>query len=129
MKRSQTISIVDDDESVRDSLHGLLRTFGFRVAAFESAESFLDSRASLESDCLVLDVGLGGMSGPELQQELASRNASFPIIFITARGSDTLREKLIADGAVACLLKPLNEEDLVAAVKMAVGDHENTDRS
>jgi FixJ family two-component response regulator len=120
MKHNSSISIVDDDESVRESLESLLKSIGFRVSLFAGAEEFLDAKAVQETDCLILDVRLGGMSGPELQRVLATERVPVPIIFITAHGTEELREKLIADGAVDCLLKPFSEERLLEAVDVAV---------
>jgi Response regulator len=118
MKR---ISIVDDDESVRESLESLLKSAGFCVALFDGAETFLGAEGARNSDCLILDVRLGGMSGPELQRILAARHPSLPIIFITAHGTEALRERVIAAGARDCFLKPFNDEKLLAAVEAAVG--------
>jgi len=87
MKRNYSISIVDDDESMRESLESLLKSMGFRVSLFSGAEEFLDARAADRTDCLILDVRLGGMSGPELQRELSTDHPSLPVIFITIRWS------------------------------------------
>ena len=114
------VAIVDDDESVRESLPDLLREFGFEVEAFSSAEEYLDSDALSKTDCLILDVAMPGMSGPELQEELSRRRLAIPIVFITAQGDETLRPRLLAAGAVACLLKPFSETALVSAVRIAV---------
>src|SRR5215207_1792433 len=100
------VSVVDDDESVRESLPDLLRQFGFAAEAFSSAEAFLASKAVGETDCLLLDVAMPGMSGPDLQQELNRRRQRIPIVFITAHGDRALRPRLLADGAVECVLKP-----------------------
>lgn len=124
MKSPSNISIVDDDESVRESLESLLKSFGFRVSLFSGAENFLKAGAADETDCLILDVRLGGMSGPELQRALADSHGSLPIIFITAQGTEALRERVMADGAVDCLLKPFSEEKLLNAVGAAVGESE-----
>ncbi len=121
MKSRSNISIVDDDESVRESLESLLKSFGFEVSLFIGAEDFLKAGAADETDCLILDVRLGGMSGPELQQTLAGSHGSLPIIFITARGTEALRERVMAEGAVDCLLKPFSEEKLLNAIGAAVG--------
>ena len=120
MKSCSRISIVDDDESVRESLEGLLKSFGFQVSLFTGAEEFLEANAADEADCLILDVRLGGMSGPELQHALAGAHASLPIIFITAHGSEALRERVMADGALDCLIKPFSEERLLSAVNTAI---------
>ena len=93
------VSVVDDHESVRESLPDLLQHSGFNVESFSSAEAFLESEAVSESSCLILDVGLPGMSGPDLQLELTRRGLGIPIVFITAQGDQSLRPKLIGLGA------------------------------
>jgi len=114
------VSVVDDSESVRESVPDLLQQFGFAAKAFDSAEAFLASQAVWATDCLVLDVGLPRMSGPELQQELKRRGSRIPIVFITAQGDASLRPRLMAAGAVACLLKPFSDDALFEAVKSAL---------
>jgi FixJ family two-component response regulator len=113
------VAVIDDDESVRESLPDLLREFGFTVQAFASAESFLLSDALGQAHCLVLDVAMPGMSGPDLQSELSRRQLAIPIVFITA-GDEKVRPRVLAGGAVECLLKPFTETALVAAVRKAV---------
>ena len=115
------VSVVDDNESVRESLPDLLQHSGFDVEAFPSAEAFLESEAVSESSCLILDVGLPGMSGPDLQLELTRRGLGIPIVFITAQGDKSLRPRLIGRGAVAVLLKPFSDTALLDAVNTAVG--------
>jgi FixJ family two-component response regulator len=119
-KRPSLISVVDDDESIRESLPDLLRVLGFAAHAFSSAEEFLFSSYREQTSCLILDIAMPGMSGPELQQELTIRQSSIPIIFITAQRDETLRQRLLKLGAVACLLKPFSEVDLVDAVDAAL---------
>ena len=114
-KRS-LISVVDDDESVRESLPDLLGEFGFAAQTFSSAEEFLASDFLDQTDCLILDVAMPGMTGPELQRELAIRRRNVPIIFITAQREEALRPRLLKLGAVECLLKPFNETDLLQAL-------------
>jgi FixJ family two-component response regulator len=114
-KRS-LISVVDDDESVRESLPDLLGEFGFAAQTFSSAEEFLASDFLDQTDCLILDVAMPGMTGPELQRELAIRRRNVPIIFITAQREEALRPRLLKLGAVECLLKPFNETDLLHAL-------------
>ena len=97
-KRSQ-VSIVDDDESIRESLPDLLRLLGFAAQAFSSAEAFLASEAVSETRCLILDVAMPGMSGPDLQHELTRRRQEIPIVFITAHEDGTIRPRLLAHGA------------------------------
>jgi FixJ family two-component response regulator len=114
------ISVVDDSESVRESLPDLLEQAGFAVQAFSSAEEYLASDAAENTSCLILDVGLPGMSGPDLQQELCRRGSTVPIVFITAQGDKSLRPRLIAHGAVACLFKPFSDTVLLEAVDTAL---------
>jgi FixJ family two-component response regulator len=114
------VSVVDDDESVRESLPDLLREFGFAAEAFSSAEAFLASDVVRETSCLLLDVAMPGMSGPELQQELIRRRRDIPIVFITAGGDESVRPRLLAEGAVECLFKPLSETALLDALNAAL---------
>jgi FixJ family two-component response regulator len=115
------VSIVDDDESVRESLPDLVRQFGFAAEAFSSAEAFLASDVVSETRCLLLDIAMLGMSGPDLQQELMHRDHSIPIVFITASGDRTIRLRLLAQGAVDCLFKPFSEAALLDALNTALG--------
>src|SRR6478672_5755334 len=115
------ISVVDDDESVRESLPDLLREFGFEAQTFSSAEEFLASEALAGTNCLVLDVAMPGMTGPDLQRELKLREQSIPIVFITGQGDANTRPNLIAAGAVDCLFKPFEPTDLLAALNTALG--------
>jgi FixJ family two-component response regulator len=115
------VSVVDDDDSVRESLPDLLREFGFAAEAFASAEAFLASGAVAGTSCLLLDVAMPGMSGPELQQELVNRRQDIPIVFITAHGDEGVRLRLLAHGAVGCLLKPFSETAVLEAVNCALG--------
>ena len=114
------VSVVDDDESVREALPDLLRELGFAAKAFASADEFLKSGCIPATRCLILDIAMPGMSGPELQHELTVRGQAIPIIFITARADESLRRQLIAQGAVACLLKPFSEQELKAALDAAL---------
>jgi FixJ family two-component response regulator len=120
MRKPSVVSVVDDDESVRESLPDLLREFGFAPQVFSSAEAFLASDALGETRCLLLDVAMPGMSGPELQRELTRRGQNIPIVFITAGGDESVRARLLADGAIACLFKPLTETTLLDAVNAAL---------
>ena len=115
------VSVVDDDESVRESLPDLLRELGFAVEAFASAGEFLASDHVGRTRCLVLDVAMPGMSGPEVQAELARRGGAIPIVFITARQDERVRPRVLAAGAVACLFKPFSDTALLAAVNAALG--------
>ena len=121
MDKRSLVSVVDDSESVRESLPDLLQYSGFDVQAFASAEAFLESARIGETHCLVLDVGLPGMSGPDLQLELRRRGLEIPIVFITAQGDKSLRPRLIARGAAACLFKPFSDSELLEAVNVALG--------
>ncbi len=115
------VSVVDDDESIRESLPDLLRELGFAAEAFASAEEFLASGRLDGTRCLVLDVAMPGMTGPELQEELARRGDATPIVFITAQQDDYVRPRVLAAGAVACLYKPFSDTALLDAVRAAVG--------
>ena len=114
------VSIVDDDESVRESLPDLLHEMGFAVQVFSSAEEFLESDFVRLAKCLILDVGMPGMSGPDLQEELKLRRHRIPIVFITASRDDTVRPALIARGAVECLFKPFSDTALLSALQAAL---------
>ena len=120
MRERSLVAIVDDDESVRESLPDLLREFGFAPRAFSSAEAFLASDVVGETSCLLLDVAMPGMSGPELQQELRRRRQAIPIVFITAHGDESVRPGLLAEGAVECLFKPFSEAALLDALNSAL---------
>jgi len=113
------ISVVDDDESVRESLPDLLREFGFSAQAFSSAEEFLASDCLGQTRCLILDVTMPGMSGPDLQRELVRRRQQIPIVFITAHRGEAVRPRLLASGAVECLFKPFSEAALLDALDAA----------
>ena len=114
------VSVVDDDESVRESLPDLLREFGFAAEAFSSAEAFLASDCVARTRCLLLDVAMPGMSGPDLQRELARRRQQIPIVFITAQRDEGIRPRVLADGAVECLFKPFSETALLNALNAAL---------
>jgi FixJ family two-component response regulator len=114
------VSVVDDDESVRESLPDLLEELGFDARAFASAEAFLASAHVDETRCLLLDVAMPGMSGPALQEELARQRRSIPIVFITANADEDIRPQLLATGAVECLFKPFTDSALLEAVTTAV---------
>ena len=114
------VSIVDDDESVRESLPDMVRQFGFAAQAFSSAEAFLASDFVDQTRCLILDVAMPGMSGPDLQQELTSRRHTIPIVFITGSGDKAIRSRVLANGAVECLFKPFSETALLDALNAAL---------
>lgn len=121
MKRRTLISVVDDDEALRESLPDLLEMLGFAARPFASAEDFLTSDAVADTRCLILDVSMPGMSGPELQCELSRRGLNVPIIFLTGQCDQNLRATLLARGAVRYLLKPFSEKELRSALQSAVG--------
>jgi FixJ family two-component response regulator len=120
MSNGSLVAVVDDDESVRESLPDLVRQFGFAAQAFSSAEAFLASDVVNETRCLILDIAMPGMSGPDLQQELMRRRQEIPIVFITANGDRTVRPRLLAQGAVECLFKPFSDTALLAALNTAL---------
>jgi FixJ family two-component response regulator len=114
------IAIVDDDDALRNSLDNLLRSVGFRVHGFASAEAFLQAQPAPETACLLLDVRLPGMNGLALQRQLVAAHGSLPIIFVTAYADDDVRARALAAGAVAFLSKPFREEELLAAIEAAL---------
>jgi FixJ family two-component response regulator len=118
-RRRFLVAVVDDDESVRESLPDLLRESGYAARAFASAEELLDSGDLVRFGCLILDIAMPGMSGPDLQQELRRRGWAIPVVFITANGDETVRPRLLAQGAVDCLFKPFSEAALLAALSAA----------
>jgi FixJ family two-component response regulator len=120
MPRIPLISIVHDDEAIRRSLDNLVRSAGLRACGFASAEAFLESSQLSETDCLVLDVCIPGMSGLELQRQLAVTSSDVPIIFMTAHESGDQRTQALEAGAVAFLNKPFDEEDLLNAIDTAL---------
>jgi len=122
MKAQLLISVVDDDESVRESLPELLKELGFDARTFSSAREFLASDAPLHSSCLILDVAMPGMSGPELFHELRRRDLRIPIVFITARKDESVRSRLLSEGAVECLFKPFSDTALLQALNKALGN-------
>jgi FixJ family two-component response regulator len=121
MKTKQPlVSVVDDDRSVRESLPDLVRAFGFTANAFSSAEEFLASASVDETQCLVLDVAMPGMTGPDLQREMLHRGQTIPVVFITAQRDEGLRPRLIGHGAVECLFKPFSDAALLDALNSAL---------
>lgn len=114
------VSVVDDDESVRESLPDLVGEFGFAARSFSTAEEFLASDCVDQTRCLILDVAMPGMSGPELQRELRLRRREIPIIFITASPDKAVRTRLLEQGAVECLFKPFSDTALLDAVNSAL---------
>ena len=114
------VSVVDDDVSVRESLPDLLGEFGFAACAFSSAEEFLASERVDQTRCLILDVAMPGMSGPELQRELKLRRLEIPIVFITGQREETVRPQVLEQGAIACLFKPFSDTALLEAINSAL---------
>jgi FixJ family two-component response regulator len=114
------VAVVDDDESVRESLPDLLREFGFSARAFSSAEEFLRSDAARRSSCLVLDIAMPGMNGLDLQRELARRGLAIPIVFITAHKDEDVCARAFAQGAAGFLHKPFSDMALLEALRKAV---------
>jgi FixJ family two-component response regulator len=121
MLDAPVVSIVDDDEAVRQALEGLLRSVGVQVAAFASAEEFLGSGQLQSTGCLILDLWMPGMGGLELQQRLAGYGQQIPIIILTAHGDDEARTRALSAGAVAFLGKPFDVDALLSAVETALG--------
>jgi FixJ family two-component response regulator len=114
------VSVVDDDESVRESLPDLLREFGFAARAFSSAEEFLASDCVGHTKCLILDIAMPGMTGPELQRELRRRRNEIPIVFITAHRDEGVRPRMLKEGAAECLFKPFSDTALLDALHAAL---------
>ena len=114
------VSVVDDDASVRESLPDLLGVFGFAARVFSSAEEFLESGYVDKTRCLILDIAMPGMTGPDLQQELKNRGQELPIVFITAHGDEAIRSRLLETGAVECLFKPFSHTALREALNAAL---------
>jgi FixJ family two-component response regulator len=120
MEERSLVSVVDDDESVRESLPELLKLFGFAVAAFSSAEEYLASGVVSRTKCLILDVAMPGMSGPELQRALRHHKQSPPIVFITGHRDEVVRSRALEAGAIECLFKPFSELALMDAIHAAL---------
>ena len=114
------LSVVDDDRSVRESLPDLIRECGFAAQVFSSAEDFLSSSSIDETSCLILDIAMPGITGPEVQQELKRRGQEIPIIFITGQRDETIRTLMVEQGAAGFLFKPFSDADLLAAIKTAL---------
>jgi FixJ family two-component response regulator len=114
------VSVVDDDESIRESLPDLLKQFGFESRTFSSAEEFLTSDPTSLTQCLILDIGMPGMSGPDLFRELKRRGLTIPVIFVTAQIDESLRSRLLKEGATECLFKPFRYTALLNSIKIAL---------
>lgn len=115
------VAVVDDDESVRESLPDLLGEFGFRSKVFSSAEQFLASDITSQLKCLVLDIAMPGMTGFDLQQELKVRGQNIPIVFITGQKDETIRKRALESGGVEFLVKPFSDTALLKALNAALG--------
>jgi len=124
MARAPLICVVDDDESILESVPCLLQSFGFDVEAFPSAEAFLDSNLVAGSDCLLLDVCMPGTSGPTLQATLCAAGLDIPTVFMTARVEEALRHRVFRQGAIDLLPKPFSEEALLSAIHRAIRSRE-----
>ncbi len=122
MPQGSLVCIVDDDDSVRESLRGLFASTGISTLTFSSAELFLASKALPDVACLVLDVRMPGMTGPELQRELLARKAGIPVVFVSATTDTETRERALRDGALDYLVKPFNEDALLEIVRAAITD-------
>lgn len=120
MSRVQLISIVDDDDALRNSLDDLIRSIGFRTQGFPSADAFLSSNQACDTACLILDVRMPGMNGLDLQRKMVAANWRIPIIFITSHADDDARARALEAGAVAFLYKPFREEELLNAIDAAL---------
>jgi FixJ family two-component response regulator len=114
------VAVVDDDESVRDAVHGVLRSVGLKVQTFSSAAEFLESGQQDHTGCLITDVQMPGMTGLELQARLAADDKRIPIIFITAFGNARMRAQAMRAGAIEFLGKPFNDEVLLESVRAAL---------
>ena len=114
------VAVVDDDESVRESLPDLLREFGFAAHPYSSAKEFLASDDINQTKCLVLDIAMPGMTGLDLQRELKARGQKIPIVFITASKDESVRAEALREGAVDVLLKPFSDKALLEALNKAL---------
>jgi FixJ family two-component response regulator len=118
--RRSNVSVIDDDKSVRESLPFLLNELGFAVNVFSSAEEFLASAQVAQTECLILDMMMPGMSGRDLQRDLKRRRQEIPIIFMTGQTDENLRSQVVKEGAVACLFKPFTDDALLEALNRAL---------
>jgi FixJ family two-component response regulator len=114
------LSVVDNDESVRESLPDLLREFGYAARAFSSAEEYLLSDYLDQTRCLILDIAMPGMSGPELYQELIRRGCRIPVVFMTGQANETIRARVFEQAAAGFLLKPFTDEALLSVINKAL---------
>ena len=114
------VSVIDDDESVRESLPDLLKELGYAALTFSSGEEFLASDSILQTKCLILDIAMPGIGGPDLKRELERRKLKCPVIFITGQRNEGLRSRLLEDGAIECLFKPFSDMALQRALDSAL---------
>ena len=119
-RNTKLVAIVDDDDSMRGALHGLLKAVGLPAIAFGSAEEFLKSGQQFETACLIADIRMPGMSGLDLQARLNSEHCRIPTIFITAHGDAKMRLQALREGAVEFLSKPFDDEALLDSVRAAL---------
>ena len=119
-EKPKVVAIVDDDESVRGALQGLMKEAGFTAVAFGSAEEFLNSGEQQRTNCLIADIRMPGMSGLELQSKLNAERCRIPIVFITAQGDEKMRMQALRAGAVKFLTKPFDDEVLLEGVRVAL---------
>jgi FixJ family two-component response regulator len=117
------IAVVDDDESVREALAGLLKSLGFSPVAFRSAEDFLNSRQGCGAACLIADVQMPGMTGPELHDRLAAAGEAIPTILVTAYPDEAARARALRAGVKGYLPKPFSEDELLGCIRSALGSH------
>jgi FixJ family two-component response regulator len=119
-RKTNLVAIVDDDDSMRGALQGLLKAVGLPAIAFASAEEFLDSGRQFETACLIADIRMPGMSGLELQAQLNANRCRIPTIFITAHGDAKMRMQALREGAVEFLAKPFDDVALLESVRAAL---------
>ena len=119
-KAKPQISVVDDDESMREAMRGLMKSLGYTAQAFASAEEFLNSREAPGTSCLIADVQMPGMTGLELHYHLLASGKTVPTILITAYPDDNVRERALSDGVVCYLSKPFDEDDLLACIRSSL---------
>jgi FixJ family two-component response regulator len=119
-KTKTLISVVDDDESMREALRGLMKSLGYKAEAFGSAEEFLNSRQVSRTSCLIADVNMPGMTGLELHRRLVASGKAIPTILITAYPDETVRERALGDGVIGYLSKPFDENDLLTCIRSSL---------
>ena len=120
LKAKPHISVIDDDESMREAVKGLMKSLGYTAEAFASAEEFLSSRQVRRTSCLIADVQMPGMTGLELHRHLMASGKTIPTILITAYPDDRVRERALGDGVVCYLIKPFAEKDLLACIQSSL---------